>query len=302
MNNLGALGEENGKSLSDNVDGGEIFKLTADEIVVALFGLLKHFKMSCQQRRLGECGAVYAAKHLVFGISAPISTGALSQLKGLDRTGGHKVRAGAKVGEISLLIEGNFLALAAVLFYELHLIWLVFHKLFGVRRVKLKTLESNVFLDDFFHLGLDFFENFGGKMLVDVKIIIKSVLNGGSDAKLDIGEKALHGLSHDVGSGVIKGALTLLVVKGQKLENAVVFHGGAKIAHLSVDFAYAGGLVKAHTDRLCDFEGGGSLFKGTLLTAQITFDFRHIYHSKNNFKKTKHSTQKQGEVLLHGST
>ena len=58
-----------------------------------------------------------------------------------------------------------------MLFNKLNLIRLVLFLVCG----EVELLKRNIFLYDFLHFSLDFFENFGSERKIHVEVIVKSV-------------------------------------------------------------------------------------------------------------------------------
>ena len=124
LDNLCALGEKYGKSLSDIVNSGEIFKLTSDLVVVTSLCFFNLFQIFFKLGSLGECRSVNTAKLLALGIASPVCACAVCKLECLYGCGGHKVRACAEVCKIALLVEADVLSLVAVLSAKLNLVYL----------------------------------------------------------------------------------------------------------------------------------------------------------------------------------
>ena len=72
-----ALRQENGQALADAVDGGEVFQVAAELVVVALegFGLLGEVLVELFLLREGD--GVDALEHLALGVAAPVGAAAL---------------------------------------------------------------------------------------------------------------------------------------------------------------------------------------------------------------------------------
>jgi len=125
------------------------------------------------------------------------------------------MRAGAEVNEFALTVERDDGILRQVV-DELDLVRLIalLHELqrFGAR--ELKALETQLFLADLAHLGLELFKHLGRERLGAVKIIIETVLDGRADGQLHLGVQALHGLGENVAGGVTVGISVGLVFKG----------------------------------------------------------------------------------------
>lgn len=102
-----ALRQQDGQALADNVDGREVFQLTAELVVVAPAGLLLLLQVFVQLLLLREGNAVDALEHLALRIAAPVSAAALRQLEGvcLDAAGAVQMRACAQVRELALRVE-----------------------------------------------------------------------------------------------------------------------------------------------------------------------------------------------------
>ena len=101
---LGALGQQNGQALADDVYGGEELQLPAQLVVVPLPGLLLPAQVLVQLLLFGEGDAVDPLEHFPVGVAPPVGAAALGQLEGvaLDPAGGVQMGAGAQVGELAL--------------------------------------------------------------------------------------------------------------------------------------------------------------------------------------------------------
>ena len=211
-----AVGQEEREARS-LVHEGEQAELLAELAVVTLFGLFDARKVRVELLLLREAGAVDALEHLAAAVTAPVSAGNARELDGvaLDAAGGVQMRAGAEVNEFALTVERDDGILRQVV-DELDLVRLIalLHELqrFGAR--ELKALETQLFLADLAHLGLELFEHLGRERLRAVKIIIETVLDGRADGQLHLGVQALHGLGENVAGGVTVGISVGLVFKG----------------------------------------------------------------------------------------
>ena len=125
------------------------------------------------------------------------------------------MRAGAEVNEFALAVEGDNGVLRQVV-DELDLVRLIalLHELqrFGAR--EFKAFETQLFLADLAHLGLELLEHLRRERLGAVKIVIETVLDGRADGQLHLGVQALHSLGENVAGGVTVGILVGLVFKG----------------------------------------------------------------------------------------
>ena len=258
-----ALGKQDRKSLTDIVDSGKEAHLSAQLIVVALSGFLELREVFLEHGSLGERHAVDTAELRLGRVAAPIGAGAVGQRDRLDRRYAHQVRSRAEVDKLALLIEADVLALVAVLGSKLDLIRLVHALQLGDRFLgrKLKALDRVTFLDDLFHLRLDFLQILCGERLFNVEIIVESAVDGRTNGALGARIESLDSLRQYVGRGMPEGVLAFLIIKGEKLHLAVFSDGSAQVADLTVDGRSAYGLVQAHTNGFCDFSWRNAGFK-----------------------------------------
>ena len=212
-----ALGQQHRKTLTDAVDGGEIFELAAELVVVALDGLLALFEVGVQLFLLRESDAVDALEHLAVRVAAPVGGVAGGQLDAvaLDAAGGIHVGAGAQVNELALLVEGDVGILRQVV-DQLDLIGLLLllHILDGFLAGQLEALQLQLLLADLAHLRLDLRQVVGGKGERRIQIVVKAVVDAGADGQLHLGVQALHRLGQNVGAGVPVGLAVLFIFKG----------------------------------------------------------------------------------------
>ena len=200
-----ALRQENGQALADAGDGGKVFQVAAELVVVALegFGLLGEVLVELFLLREGD--GVDALEHLALGVAAPVGAAALRQLDSvaLDAAGGGEVRAGAEVGELALGVEGD-VRVGGQVVDELDLVRLVLflHVFDSFLARQLKALELQLFLADLAHFGLDGIEMLLGKVERGVKVVVEAVVDRRADGELDLRIQALDGLRHHVGTGV----------------------------------------------------------------------------------------------------
>ena len=145
------------------------------------------------------------------------------------------MRACAQIRKIvSLAIEGNLRILGKIL-DQLHLVGLVplLHEGDGFLSWQGKTLQLCALLDDLLHLRFQLIQVFPGEGFT-LKIIVKSVLDGGTDSQLRLRIQPLYRLSQHMGCGVTQGSQPLLVARSQNIQLAVLGNNGAQILNLSV--------------------------------------------------------------------
>ena len=68
-----------------------------------------------------------------------------------------------------------------------------------------------------------------------------------------------HRLGQNVGGGVVKGPLAVLVGEGKDLQGAVVVQDGAQVHHFAVHPGGAGGPVEPHAQVLGGLGGGDGI-------------------------------------------
>ena len=211
-----ALGQQHRKALADAVDGGEVFELAAELVVVALLGLFDLGEVGIQLFLLRESDAVDALEHLAVRVAAPVGGVAGGQLDAvaLDAAGGVEVRTGAEVGELALLVEADDGILRQVVDeLDLERLFLFFHKLDGLGARELKALELELFLADFAHLGFDFGEILRREGERSEHIVVETVVDARADGELHLGPEALDGLRQHMGAGVPIGLAVLGIFK-----------------------------------------------------------------------------------------
>ncbi len=263
LKDLRTLGQHDRKPLADIIDRREILELSAEHVVVPLFGFLLLCEVFLQLGSLRERNAVNALKRLVLGIPAPVGRRRRGQLDRLDAARRQKVRSGAQIHIVALAVKADLLTLPGVLLRQLHLIGLVLllHQLFGLLRGKQETLERQVLLDDLLHFGLDLRQVLLRHGPGQVEIVIKAVFHGRADAHFRAREKMLHRLGHNMGSGVPIGLLPFRILERQDLHPGVLCHRRAQVDDLAVKAARAGGPVQAGAQGFRDVGDRGSRFE-----------------------------------------
>ena len=183
------------------------------------------------------------AKHLLTGVTSPVSAGGGGQLKRFDAGSVGQVRTGAQVGEIALLKKADGFAFAGMFFNQLYLIRIVLHQFQRLGRGQLEPLKRDALFDNFFHFCFDLFQILGSKGLFYIEIIVKPILDRGADSAFHPGEQVQHRLGHYMGGCMPESAFSLLIIKGQKLHLSILFNGGAQVANNAVYFCDANSFV-----------------------------------------------------------
>ena len=245
--NLCALWQQDRQTLSDVVNRCEVFQLSAKLVMVALLRFFKALEVRVKLVLRGESRAVNTGEHLVLFAAAPVCARNRRELESLYGRCAHKVRACAKVGEITLLEEADWLALVRVLAAKLNLIRLakLLKILYSLIGSHCKLLEPYALLYNLLHLRLNLRESVGSKRLLGVEIVVETVVDSRTNRKLCRGIKALYRLRENVRSGVVKRALPLLVRECQKSYRAVAVDYGAQVCRRAVNLRKARGLCLA---------------------------------------------------------
>ena len=179
-------------------------ELFAEDAVVAGLDLFKVLEVGVEIFLVEEGGSVDALELLVLLVAEPVGAGDGRDLEGLDAGGGGNVRAAAEVGELAVLVEGDFVAGFGEALDEVDL-----HEL-ALRGVVGQTLlagfddldEGLIALDDVGHADFDGGEVGFGEGDGAVDVVEEAVVGGGAVAELGFGEELEDGRRHHVRSGV----------------------------------------------------------------------------------------------------
>src|SRR6185312_3433034 len=91
-----------------------------------------------------------------------------------------------------------------------------------------------VLVDDLEHHLPKRLQVFGGEGLGDVKVEVEAVGDVRADAELGVGAQLLHGLGHDVGSGVAQHVQAVGGIDGDGLHGGALFQDGRKVLQCAV--------------------------------------------------------------------
>ena len=98
------VGKEEGES-GAFVKKGEYLKFLSEFSMVTFFSFLEHVEIFLKIGRLRIGCSVNTGKHFVFLVSSPVRSGNAHKFERLDGLCAHKVRAGAEIRKVSLLVE-----------------------------------------------------------------------------------------------------------------------------------------------------------------------------------------------------
>ena len=258
----GAAGKPQRKAEANPLGEGEQFHLLAQLAVIPLLCLFHHHQVLLKHGFLGEGDAVDTGELLTLLVSAPVCSGYRSELHGLDCLGAAKMRAAAKVGEVAVLVICDGAVLKLV--YEFHLVLVAFcgEVLQGVSLAYVNSLVLFLAGCEFQHLLLDL-----GKvgicdlLAAEVHVVIKSVLDGRADTKLDSGVQGLQSLCHKMGRGVPENPLGVVAVPLEQRYRSVLVDRAVQIVHNPVHLGGQNFGCKAGADALSNFVSGYSFYK-----------------------------------------
>ena len=102
----------------------------------------------------------------------------------------------------------------------MHLVGLVFllHQRNCLGTGQFKAFDLQIFLDDLLHLTLKRLKCIGGKRDLGIDVIVKAVVDRGTDGELCGGIETLDRLCQNVRRGVTEQVLTRLILKSQQLD------------------------------------------------------------------------------------
>ena len=166
--------------------------------MVALGGFFLLFDISVQFVFTTKAQAVNALEHGAFFVPAPIGPGNAGELKIGNFARVFQVRAAAQIGIVAVDIYGNGAVLQFFQQFQFIRFAAFGKKFFRFRFRHFFALKRLARLDDFFHLGFNFFQVFRRELGFAVKIIIKAIINGRADTQFCTGEQLLYCLRQNV--------------------------------------------------------------------------------------------------------
>ena len=253
-----ALGQPHRKPAADLRRDHKQLQLLAELAVVAALGLFAETEELVKLRLLGEGDAVEPGELRAGDVAAPVRSGDVEQLDGLDRPGARQVRPPAQVGEVALLVERDLPVVQPVQQFELVRIVLGLEVRDGVGLGDVFADERHVAAGQFDHLGLDGRQVVGRERLGaafdvrEVDVVVKPLFDGRADAEADAGVQRFQRLGHQVRRRVPEGHLAVGVVPRQDLQRAVGVEGAVEFLDRSVVADGEGVAGKAFGDGASD--------------------------------------------------
>ena len=127
-----------------------------------------------------------------------------------------------QIGELTLGVYGNGVILDFVQELELVSLPELFEQRPGFGHRQFPSLKRQILSDDLPHPLFDVLQVIGSERLRLVKIVIKSVFDGGTDGDLDIGIERFDGLGHDVGGRMAENIQSLSGIGADKTNVGVI--------------------------------------------------------------------------------
>ena len=191
-----AVGMPQHQAGADEFVDAEKIELFAQLAVVALRGFFLLLEVGEEFVLRFESHRVDALQHRVLLAAAPVGAGHVGQLEGLELAGMLDVGAFAEVFEGAVPVDADDGAFGQVV-DELDFVFLAFPAEMpeGVGAGQLDALEFLGLAQDMLHLLFDKGQVLGGEVVFEVEIVVKAVLDGGTDAEFHSGEELGHGLA-----------------------------------------------------------------------------------------------------------
>ena len=214
--------------------------------MVALLGLLQHVQIGVLLFLLCPRRAVDTLQHLVLRVAAPVGAGQLHQLEDLQLAGGRHVRATTQIGEMALAVERYVLALRDGL-DDLGFVRLTDGLEIGHRLIARQDLALHglVFFGQFGHFLFDGLQVFRRERTFVGEIVVKTVVDHGTNRHLRIGEQLFDSVGQQVRSGMANHFQTVGILVGDDREIGVMVDQIGRIHQLAIDLAGQCGFRKA---------------------------------------------------------
>ena len=212
-----SLGKEHRHSAAYKVIRHKQVQLTAYLAVIPSLCFLKLFQISIQLFLLREGNAVDTLQRFSAGISAPVSSIAGQQFKGvvLYPSRPVEVRTGAQIGEFTLPVKTDRDILRQII-NQLNLKRLLslFHELQSFVSGQFKTFNRQIFLADFLHLRFDLLHVFRCNGKRHQQVVIPSFFDGRTDCQLSFRPEPFDCLRHNMRAGMPICLSIFLIFKG----------------------------------------------------------------------------------------
>jgi hypothetical protein len=231
-----AVGQPEGRSWGQLVEHQETLMLT-DDTVVTLGGLLLEVNPLLEELLVGEGDTVDALQGIVLGISSPVGGGVLGNMEGLDLASVGKVGTPAKINQGAATVSSADLAVGDLQSDQFNFVLVLFEHFESLLLGKDKTLKGLLLLqanlneiDDLIVLILSN-DSTGSKSDI---VVESTVLEGRASAEVT-SVAALKSLTKNMGRRMPEHLGSLLGLKVEQLNSAVLNERSGQVPHLAVD-------------------------------------------------------------------
>ena len=170
------------------------------------------------------------------------------------------MRACAKIGKLTLLVEADLFAFRKILdqFNFVRLLFL-FHERQCLFSRKSETLQRKCLFDDLFHLSFDLFEIFCSDRGLKIDVVVKTICDRRTDCQLCARIQSLDRLGHNMACGVTKCCKSCFILCSQDIQLAVLVDNGTQIFGLAVYLAGTCNTCQSFADVTGNVNNGHSL-------------------------------------------
>ena len=244
----------------------EEIELLAQLAVIALFRLFQVVQIQLLVFLLGPGRAIDTLQHLVFRVAAPVGAGQLHQLEDLQLARRWHVGAAAQVRELAFGIQRHFLV-SRDRADQLSLVRLAdaLEVLDGFVARNDLARDLLILLGQFRHFLFDCDQVFRRERALVGEVIIKAVVDHGTDGHLRVREQFLDGIGQQVGRRMADHFQAIGILVRDNRQFRVLLDQIGSIDQLAVNLARQGSLGQAgtnigrnlgHGDRAVKLTGG----------------------------------------------
>ena len=197
--------KQDGQTLTNVVNGGEVFQFTTKFVVVAFQSFSLLFQVSVQFFFFRESYAINTLEHFTAAIATPVSTGSRGQFNciAFNTTSGIKMRASAQIGEVTLFVEADYCIFRQVV-DEFNFVgfFQFFHKFDCFCTRKFKAFQFEFFFANFTHFAFESSQIFRSKRSRSIKVIVEAVVDARTDCQLNFRMQTFHSLRQYMGASM----------------------------------------------------------------------------------------------------
>ena len=244
----------------------EEIELLAQLAVIALFRLFQVVQIQLLVFLLGPGRAIDTLQHLVFRVAAPVGASQLHQLEHFQLARRRYVRATAQVRELAFGIQRHFLV-GGNRADQLRLVGFAdtLEVLDGFVARDHLARDLLVLLGQLGHFLLDRHQIFRRERTLVGEVIVKTVVDHGTDGHLRFREQFLDGIRQQVGRRVADHFQAIGILVRHNRQFGILLDQIGSIDQLAIDLAGQGSLGQAgtnigrnlgHGDRAVKLTGG----------------------------------------------